>query len=123
VLAEAGLEIADDPLPATHRSSVLPYLQKIGCRAVNVSKQRESKIWQGSSGKIKVEWTCITTPQICISIGLETVPSDSAGGSFSDDNQKKTLLKAIQELGVEKDPLKVINYMDAVNIWAVGKLI
>jgi hypothetical protein len=123
VLAEAGLEIPSDPLPATHRPSVWRYLQKIGCRTVNVRKQRESKIWQGSSGKIKVEWTCITMPQICISIGLETVPLDSAGSSFSDDRQKKLLYKAIQELGLEKEPLKVMNYMAAVNIWAVGKFI
>jgi hypothetical protein len=122
-LAEAGLEITNDLLPAANRPSVLRYLQKMGCRTVNVRKQRESKIWQGSSGKIKVEWTGITMPQICISIGLETVPSDSAGGSFSDDRQKKLLYKAIQELGVEKEPLKVMNYMDAVNIWVVGKFI
>jgi hypothetical protein len=123
VLAEAGLKIPNDPLPATHRPSVLRYLQKIGCRLVNVRKQRESKIWHGSSGMIKVEWTHITTPENCISIGLETVPSDTAGGSFSDDRQKKILYKAIQELGVEKEPLKVMNYMDVVNIWAEGKFI
>ncbi len=123
VLAEAGLEIPEDPLPATHRPSVLRYLQKIGCRTVNVCKQRDSKIWPGSSGKIKVEWTCITMPQICISIGLETVPSDSAGGSFSDGSQKELLHRAIQELGLKKEALKVMNYMDAVNIWAVGRFI
>jgi hypothetical protein len=123
VLAEAGLEIPNDPPPAANRASVLGCLQKIGCRTVSVSKQRESKIWQGSSGKIKVEWTCITMPQICISIGLETVPSDSAGGSFSDGSQKELLHRAIQELGLKKEPLKVMNYMDAVNIWAEEKFI
>ncbi|MGD8900163.1 MAG: hypothetical protein PVF39_08795 [Desulfobacterales bacterium] len=123
VMAEAGLEITNDPPPAANRASVLRYLQKIGCRTVSVSKLRESKIWQDSSGKIKVEWVCITTPQICISIGLETVPSGSAGDSFSDDCHKKLLYKAIQELGVEKEPLKVMNYMDVVNIWAEGKFI
>jgi hypothetical protein len=123
VLAEADLELPDDPLPAANRSSVLRCLQKIGCRTVNVSKRRESKIWQGSSGKIKVEWVCITTPQICNSIGLETVPSNSAGGSICDDSQKELLSRAIRELGLEKEPLKVMNYMDVVQIWAKGKFI
>lgn len=123
VLAEAGLKISKDPLPVSHRSAVLRYLQKIGCRTVNVSKQRESKMWHGSSGKIKVERARITTPQICMSIGLETMPSDTPGGSFSDDSQKALLSRAIQELGLEREPLKVMNYMDAVYVWAKGKFI
>ncbi len=123
VIAEAGLKMPNDPLPAPNRSAVLRYLQKKGCRTVNVSKRRESKVWQGSSGNIKVEWACITTPQICISIGLETMASDLASGSFSDDSQKEHLNRAIEELGLEKEPLKVMNYMDIVHIWAQGKYI
>lgn len=123
VLAEAGLEIPDDPLPAPNRYSVLRYLQKIGCRTVKVSKRRESKIWQGSSGNIKVEWASISAPQACLSIGLETVESNLAAGSFSDDRQKEHLYRAIKELGLGKEPLKVMNYMDVVNIWAQGKFV
>jgi hypothetical protein len=123
VLANAGLRLPDYPLKAPDQTQSLVYLKEVGCRAITVRKIRESKIWQRAGGRVMVEWACITAPQPCISIGLETMETENKSQNFLDDDLKNRLKNAIQDLALKKEALRIINYMDAVGIWASGKFI
>jgi hypothetical protein len=123
VLAEVGLKLPDYPSRAPNRADSLRCLEEIGCRILQVNKIRETKIWRCKPVNVMVEWACITSPQSCISIGLETMEMQSGDEQYSDDEQKRHLTRAVRKMGLKKEPIKVMNYIDAVRIWASGGVI
>ena len=102
------------------REMILAQVNKAGVNLVCVNKLRESRLWQGPNGKVKVEWACISSPQAIISIGLETWGEDPEGQGLPDEQAKEDIWAAIKELGLGNEPLRVMNYVDAVAVWASG---
>jgi hypothetical protein len=98
-------------------------LVRVGAKTVTVNKQRESRLWQGPNGQVKVEWACILVPQPIITIGLETWDGDPEGPGLSDEQAKEDIRAAIQALALHDEPLKALNYVDAVAVWASGRRI
>jgi hypothetical protein len=103
--------------------ATLEYLQNRGCKTVRVTKAREARLWPGSHGNIKVEWACISAPQAIVSIGLETWSEDTGGESVNDSQAAEAILAAINGLGLHQEPLQVMNYMEAVAVWAAGNAV
>ena len=95
-------------------------LREVGARTVTVHKLRESRLWPGPNGPVKVEWACIRSPQAIITIGLETWDPDPWGPGLPDEQAKADLRTAIEELGLDDEPLQPMNYVDAVRTWASG---
>jgi len=123
VLATVNIHLPSYPLTPPNRDATLEYLKKVGCPTITVKKLREAKLWQGLKGKVKVEWACISSPQACISIGLETWEEESQKADLNDELAKADIHAAIKELQLDKEPLRVMNYIQAVEIWASGEKI
>lgn len=97
------------------RAKTLQYLQKTGCKVLEVCKIRESRILSVPDGTVKVEWCCITKPQSIISVGLE---NHSCNNTLDDEFKVANLKEAIKALKLGKQPLTVMNYLNALNYWA-----
>ena len=72
---------------------------------------------------MKVEWACISLPHALISMGLETWNEDPMDRGLSDAFAIEDILKGTNFLGLVSEPLREMNYMDAVEIWAKQKVI
>lgn len=122
-LATANLALGAYPETPAGRDQLLEILAKAGCKTILVSKRRDGRYWQGPDGTLLVEWTTIHKPQPIHSIGLESpdIALETAGPA--DEQAKAAILAAISSLGLEREPLKVMNYMDAVSLWARGAVI
>jgi hypothetical protein len=118
MLATVGVTLANYPSETLNRDKSLQLLENAGCEAVKVRKKREARLWKGPYGKVKVEWACISEPQSLISIGLETWMKEPSDRTTTDDEGKKDIKAAIDDLGIVREPLRIMNYMDAVQIWA-----
>ena len=119
-LATANVTLGPYPPGKADAETTRARLEAVGAKTVTVDKVRQSSLWQGPHGKVKVEWTCISSPQAVISIGLETWAEDAGGQGLPDREAKEDLLTAIKELGLRDEPLRALNYVDAIAVWAVG---
>jgi hypothetical protein len=119
-LATAGLALGAYPAGPVDAGMILAELERLGARTITVHKQRASRLWQGPNGQVKVEWACILSPQPVITIGLETWETDAGGPGLSDEAAKVDIRAAIQALGLHDEPLKAMNYVEAVAVWASG---
>lgn len=122
-MATAGLALGAYPAGSVDAGRVLAELERAGARTVTVNKLRASRLWQGIHGQVKVEWACILSPQPLITIGLENWDEDPAGPGLSDDQAKEDIQTAIQAHSLRDEPLKALNYVQAVAIWASGQRI
>ena len=123
-LAAVNVTLGPYPSGEADAETALARLKKVGARTVTVNKLRESRLWQGAHGPVKVEWACISSPpQAIISIGLETWDEDPEGPGLPDEQAKEDISAAIKELGLDNEPLRAMNYVDAVAVWASGEKI
>jgi hypothetical protein len=120
MLATVNVMLGPYPSEKADVETTLTRLKEAGARIVTVTKRRESRLCQGPHGKVLVEWTCISSPQAIISIGLETWDEGPGGQGLSDQQAKEDILAAIRELGLRNEPLRVLNYVGAVTVWASG---
>lgn len=121
-LQRAGRDLPEYPKERLDRETTLEYLMNAGCKPLEVEKNRESRLLQVSDGQVKVEWACLSKPQSLISIGIENW-SVSDGHLKNDAAKKNQLSEAIKVLSLDREPLKIMNYLDAVKIWAEGNKI
>ena len=119
-LAKVDVTLGPYPSGVADAERTLAWLKKAGVRVVTVNKRREGRLWRGAHGPVKVEWACIRSPQATISIGLETWDEDPHGEGLPDEQAKEDILAALEALGLNKEPLKAMNYVDAVAVWALG---
>ncbi len=119
-LAAVNVTLGPYPSGVADAETTLARLKKAGARTVTVNKLRESRLWQGPNGQVKVERACISWPQAIISIGLETWDEDPEGQGLPDEQAKEDIWAAIKELGLGNEPLSAMNYVDAVAVWASG---
>jgi hypothetical protein len=122
-LAAVNVTLGPYPSGEAGAETTLARLKTAGARTVTVNKLRESRLWQGPNGRVKVEWACISSPQAIISIGLETWDEDPEGQGLPDERAKEDIWAAIKALGLDNEPLRVMNYVDAVAVWASGEKI
>jgi len=119
-LATAGLVLGPYPAGTADAEMTFAELKRVGARIVTINKSREARRWQGPHGQVLVEWACILAPQSLITIGLETWDEDPEGPGLPDKEAKEDIRAAIQALGLDGEPLRVLNYVDAVRIWTSG---
>jgi hypothetical protein len=119
-LASVNVMLGPYPSEKADVETTLARLGEVGAKVVTVTKQRESRLWQGPYGGVIVEWACIRSPQAIISIGLETWDEGPGGQGLSDQQAKEDILAAIERLGLRNEPLRALSYVDAVAIWASG---
>lgn len=99
------------------RSKTLRYLQQTGYEILEVQKTRESRLLNVGNEKVKVEWCCISKPQSIMTVGLEHW-AEPADEGLDEKVRITNLKKAIEILGLHKQPLKVMNYLDILDFWA-----
>lgn len=117
-LTTVNLTLGPYPSGDADAETTIARVIKAGASKVIVNKWRESRRWKGIHGIVSVERAYISSPQAVISIGLETWHEDPEGQGLSDEQAKEDILAAIEALGLDKEPLKPMNYLDAVAVWA-----
>ena len=114
---EADFLPANNPTKPFTRSKILWYLQQAGYEILEVQKNRSSRLLNVGNGKVKVEWCCISKPQVIMSVGLENWSEPAEEGR--DEKERIINLKeAIEILDLYKQPLKIMNYLDILDYWA-----
>ncbi|MDZ7693581.1 MAG: hypothetical protein U5K69_21095 [Balneolaceae bacterium] len=110
--------------PATplDRETTVSLLEEAGCKILSATKQRETRILEMKNGTVLVEWAIISSPQRCVSIGLETW-SQSETANLANDDALNTLKEALRKLNLDAEPLTPMNYLDAVKEWVKGSKI
>lgn len=119
MLKTVNINLSEKPVDELTRERATNLLKSAGCKTVLVKKDREAKMWQAPNGIVKVEWTCITEPQPMISIGLENWEEDTTK-EIPDTEAKADLAAAVHTLELNCEALKIMNYMEAVQLWAGG---
>ena len=122
-LAKANLALGSYPEHPPGRDQLLAALEKAGCKTVAVNKQRWGRWWQGPNGRVLVEWTTIQKPQPILTISLESQDTAVEGDGLTDEQAKVDVRAAISMLSLKQEPLRVMNYTDALAIWAQGTII
>jgi hypothetical protein len=120
-LATADVVLGPCPSGGADVHTTLARLRAAGVRTVTVNKRRKSGLWQGPHGKVKVERATISSPQTITSIGLETWDEDPEAPGIPDREAKEDIWAAIEAFGLKDEALRVMNYVDAVAIWASGE--
>ena len=111
---ETNTDLASLP---SNKNKIEKWLLNLGCQIIEVEKVRETKIWFSNSGSALVEWSCISKPQSLISIGLENHP-ENVQASSPDDSDLYILEQCKEDLKLTEEPLRIMNYMDSLKIWA-----
>ena len=84
-------------------------------RVVTVTKARVTKLWSGREGDVGVEVTEISSPEEVTCLGLES--SAGRGGELADKVARSALRSARTVLGINRENLEVMNYLQALNRW------
>lgn len=117
-LTKSDLPEPEHPLPkSADYKSMKGWLENIGCRFITVQKTRESKVLHGNRGSVIVEWASISAPQPIVSIGLEN-QSDDENQNVEQLEGKKIVEEIYDQLSLQDEPLKPMNYLEAIEIWA-----
>ena len=119
-LATVDLVLGPCPSGGADVHTTLARLRAAGVRTVRVNKRRESGLWQGPHGRVRVERATIHSPQTITSIGLETWGGAPEGSGLPDREAKEDIWAAIEALGLKDERLRAMNYLDAVAVWASG---
>lgn len=119
-LSQAGIDIGPFPGQAPGSEKFAALLERAGCKLVLVPKERGARWWQGPNGRVLVERTAIHKPQPILSIGLE---SEDTGDGVTNEQAKADLQAAIAALKLDQEPLRVMNYLDIVALWARGETV
>ncbi len=84
-------------------------------RVVTVTKARVTKLWSGPEGHVRVDVTEISSPQEVTCLGLES--SAGEGGGLADEVARSALRSARTVLGIYRESLEVMNYLQALDRW------
>ena len=74
-----------------------------------------SKLWSGREGDVRVEVTEISSPEEVTCLGLES--SGGEGGELAGEVARSALRSARTVLGINRESLEVMNYLQALNRW------
>ncbi len=118
-LVAAGYTLAPYPDGPADCASLIAALKFAGCPLIRVLKRREIRLWQGADGRVLVEMTLIKKPQPIFSIALETVALPD-GACVTAEQAEESLTTVIAALGLQRQPLQAMNYLDALAVWADG---
>ena len=122
-LAAAGLDPGPAPESPVERPQLEAHLARIGCRTIRVKKRREARLFAAAQGSVVVEWAQIEQPQALDSIGLENAAPAAGASACSSAEAVDAVAAAVAALGLHKDALRVMSYMDAVAAWAAGGVV
>jgi hypothetical protein len=114
-----GISLRMTPETAASADVFIDSLRRAGCIPVSVSKTRESRLLETGQGDVIVDWAAVHRPQALISIGLENA---NPGGvvSVSSKDGLRQVKAAFDLLEIRSEPLRTLNYLDAVEVWAGG---
>ena len=84
-------------------------------RVVTVTKARLTKLWSGREGDVRVEVTEISSPEEVTSLGLESWAGE--GSELADGVARSALRSARTALGIDRESLEVMNYLQALDRW------
>ncbi len=116
-LADASIILPAFPEEPLHRDLTLDTLRRSGpnIRVVTVMKARVTKLWSGREGDVRVDLTEISSPEEVTCLGLES--SAGGGGELAEAVARSAIRSARTALGIDKEGLEVMNYLQALNRW------
>ena len=116
-LADVGIILPPFPEEPLDRDLTLDYLKRSdsNIRVVTVTKARVTKLWSGREGDVRVDVTEISSPEEVTCLGLES--SAGEGGGLADGVARSALRSARTVLGIDRESLEVMNYLQALNRW------
>jgi len=114
-----GISLRLTPETAASADAFINSLRRAGCIPVSVSKTRESRLLETGEGDVIVDWAALHRPQALISIGLENANPRGAVNVTPEDGLRQ-LEAAFELLEIRSEPLRVLNYLQAVEVWARG---
>ena len=116
-LADVGIILPPFPEEPLDRDLTLDYLKRSdsNIRVVTVTKARVTKLWSGREGDVRVDVTEISSPEEVTCLGLES--SAGEGGALADEVARSALRSARTALGINREILEVMNYLQALNRW------
>ncbi len=117
-LGKVNVELPEYPPERLTPQKTLEYVVEAGVQHVRVEKERETRLWEGPHGGVEVEWVSVSAPQPIISIGLENREASRLVDNTEDDQLQENVHSAFKALGLEYEPLHVMSYMEAIEIWA-----
>lgn len=120
---EVGIALPGYPNGRLTPQNTLDILVEAGVKKIKVEKERETRVWSGPFGEVEIEWASISSPQTIISIGVENRQGLGSAESLGDEQYKKNVQAALETFNLRAEPLHVINYMDAIEVWAKDKKI
>jgi hypothetical protein len=89
---------------------------------IEVHKHRQPRIWQDGEVQVLVEIAEISQPEPISSLCLEsTLELTQWSGPDQMVAARESVQRSVVDLEVENQQLKIMNYVDALGLWADGK--
>lgn len=85
---------------------------------VLVTKHRRTRRWKGSRQNVLVEIADITEPERVVSVSLESDSDLTNACQHEITDARDSVLEALDVLKIRREPLTVMNYLAALQIWA-----
>ncbi len=117
MLANVDISLPPHPTPTPDRETTSEILQDLGCKIITVEKERETRKLEKSEGAILLEWATVKKPQHCTSVGLETW-AENPEADLTDERALHLLEDTLSTLKIDEEPLRPMNYLDAIKTWA-----
>lgn len=90
-------------------------------QVIEVHKHREARMWEDGTTKVLVEIAELTRPEVISSLCLEsTLELTRWSPPEQTSAARESVKRAAEDLGVERETLQSMNYVDALTIWASG---
>ena len=88
---------------------------------IEVHKHRQARLWHGSGATVLIEIAEISRPEVISSLCLEsTLELTEWSGPDRMTEARDSVQRAVDELQVQREPLRNLNYVEALSIWASG---
>lgn len=90
-------------------------------QVIEVHKHRLARIWRKGDLKVLIEIAELSHPEVIQSLCVEsTLELTKWSGPDRMTAARDSVRRAVEELGLESESLKSMNYVDALTVWADG---
>jgi len=95
-----------------NRTALQEMLNSVGCKLIDVKKERAARYIEYRDVKIAIEWAVLSSPVKTVSIGLENITQ------ADDEVVISALDHTMVELGLTTESMRTASYLNMLNDWA-----
>lgn len=96
-----------------NRPALQEILNLVGCKLIDVKKERSARYVQYKNINIAIEWAAISSPVNTVTIGLENMTQ-----AADDEIVISALDHTLDELGLLEEPMRAASYLTMLDDWA-----